>query len=712
MRNAVLLLCFCSLGAFAQVTVSSNQTRQVLSTATGNIGSPLLAYPSNGVEGWSIDSESNPGGYGSVSPTGIYFSINNSGQLSVAQSLRAFFPGPDGYAVVTLTVRAYDDAGNSDTDTVQVTIIEDRSYPLIAPGQVRQVMVTADIGSNVGATLAVLNSPSGWSITGEDNWIDGMIDGVDQNEVFFSINNSGQLQVLQRLDRFFASLAGREEQLTVRLTLSAFNTAGASSETVDVIVVEGTLPAVVGGQIVNINSTASPGSIGSPLAAIGNPTNWTILSGTALPDTTPATAAFAISPTGQLSLNHYIDQITYTSNPFDVTLQVRASSIYGQSSTTNVIVRIAVLDSTRCGAIPDTQTRYASSIGTVGDEIGDPIDFHGLDSLWIQAAWLDGSLPDPDLATYFTIDATSGQLEVARPFSNVFDPDLITRVFVHIRGHVSGDQCPDFADQIINVYVLPSDAGTGGGGGAVPDFSSYIDDAQLLSCIREHLGLVPGDAMTAGMVVGLDHLDCACRNGQVITDLDGLHLFTGLQVLNLSNNMITDIRPLASLNELTELRLAHNSITDITSSNQLATMVNLVYLDLSHNHIRNTNAFTTLTNLDFLSLASNDICDISSLVQLATINGLATGDVLILENDALPVASPVGFENHGNHLASAAGTAQIGQISSRGVVVFSGNNNGTCSTMHSNVNFPIWPGITIETLTEELNNNRANCGTP
>ncbi len=561
----------------------------------------------------------------------------------------------------------------------------------VGPGQVRNVVADTMVGETFGDVLfAAAIDPTtvdAWTILSQDNT---GVPGVVVNEIYFDIDNQGQLSVAQSLSDFFP-FALRAVR-TVTIDVRAFGSDGSTDdETITINVIQGDLPFVFANQARQIAATIMPGdNVGDPLQATGMPTTWRIESGN-------VGGAFAVDNAGQITTQRFLDVIQFpvvNNGVAEVSLGVIASNGNGQSPISTVTVFVALVGNARCGDIPETQTRFVSSISAAGATIGDPIDTHGLDSIWIEEGWIDGQAPSPEVTTAFTIlsppgaGGSFGQLQTFGSLAGVFDPMVITKVFIRVKGHVFLSECPEFVEEDIVLYVLPADVGGGGGTPTGdPDFAAFINDATLLTCIRESLG--GSQSISAQQVLDLIHLDCLCVAGNAITDVQGLRFFTNLQFLNLSNNLIEDIRPLAGLDQLTDLRLSDNLIIDITSANPLASLTGLQTLDLSNNQIVDAGGLATLSNIEFLSLADNQICDISDLVALAQLpdSGINTGDTVRLD---------------GNNLNSSNGLQQIGVLQSSGAFV-SFANQSACPPAPTFLTLPSWPERTVLDFTALLN---------
>ncbi len=692
MRYLVFFLIFPTM-VWAQdpPVIPANQTRVVLSSAPigGNVGDTLFA--TENPSGWTLNNEDNTAAPG-VPVNDFFFTLDNSGQLKVLRSLEPLV-SVNNTVAIDLTVEAFNVAGASGPESVSVIVILDAATtagPVILAGQERSVVTNAAVGDPVGAPLFATLEPEAWAITFEDN------NGIfPADERYFEVASDGQLTVLRPLQPFFP---GRL-QTDITLTMQAFNANGSSiEEDVIVHIIEGDHPTIYPAQVRSILSTHAIGApIGQPLQASGDPTYWNILGGN-------SSGIFTLDNEGQLSIAANFDPDSFTTNPELFTLEVEAGNEDGPSLGEDVVISVGIGD---CGHIPATQTRFVSSIALPDDQIGFPVDTHNLDSVWIEEAWVDagqvvpGATPE-DVTTAFSIDAegsTLGQLNVLRPLSEIFDTELITKINIRVKGHAIPAGCPGFAEELVVLYVLPSDAGSGTGGGTggtgggtvdpETDFSTFILDDNLRACIRSSFGLAASEPLTADLVLGTTHLDCLCRSNSAVTDLSGIHLFIGLEFLSLANNLITDIEQLSGLTELKDLRLSNNLITDVTTGNPLASMVNLERLDLSNNQIEDANAFSTLANINFLSIANNQICDIASLAALANLpgeSGIKIGDTIHLDN---------------NHLTSTQALSDIGIIQSTGAFVTT--DGQTACTTFSVITLDTWPINTVADFAELLN---------
>jgi len=692
MRYLVFLLIFPTMVLAQPPTIPMNQTRVVLSSApiSGNVGDTLFATGTP--TGWTLNNEDNSASPG-VPVGDFFFTLDNGGQLKVLRSLEPLVAGSSTVSIV-LTVEAFNADGSSGEETVEVVVIEDASTtagPVILAGQERAVITSAIVGDPVGAPLFATLEPEAWAIIAENNGAAP----VPATERYFEIGNDGQLTVLRPLQGFHPGRA----QHSVTLTLLAFNANGSSiAEDVTVYVIEGDHPTIFGNQSRSILSTHAIGApVGQPLQASADPTYWSILAGN-------DSGIFTLDNEGQLSTAAFFNPDNFGSSPEIFTLTVEAGNEDGPSAPETVTISVGIGD---CGYIPPTQTRFVSSIALPDDQIGFPVDTHLLDSVWIEELWVDTGFPLPgitpeDVTSSFSVDAsgsTIGQLNVLRPLSAIFDTEAITKITLRIKGHTSESGCPTFAEELVSIYILPSDAGTGTGGGTggtgggtvdpETDFSTFILDENLRECVRSSLGLASSEPLTADLVLGTTHLDCLCRSNSAVTDLSGIHLFTSLEFLSLANNLIADIEQLAGLTALKDLRLSNNLLTDITTGNPLASMTALERLDLSNNQIVESNAFSTLSNISFLSITNNQICDIASLVALANLPGdagIKIGDTIQLDQ---------------NQLTSTQALSDIGSLQATGAFV-TADGQTTCTTLAA-ITLDSWPISTIVDFAEILN---------
>ncbi|CAM2065084.1 Leucine-rich repeat domain-containing protein [Sulfidibacter corallicola] len=565
------------------------------------------------------------------------------------------------------------------------------AQPVIFDGQTRVASSAAVAGDLVGAALFAANSPENWSIVQEVNPV---IPGIDLNERFFDINTGGNVVVSKPLFPFFNSA---RDELLVTLTVRAYNDDGFDENDVTIIIAHSN-PIVLPGQVREIPIDLVPGSpVGSPILAAGVPDYFTIVGGN-------DDGLFAINNAGQISTLVWLDTFDFGARDVvELTLQIVAGNEAGLSAAVDVVIRINRFETGRCGDIVANQTRFVSAAANPPTTVGDPIETHDLASIWIDSAQIMTG-GGGDISSAFTVDDSGnfGQIEVARPLRNFVDTEAVTLVNLTLRAFVdindpNQEGCTEQITETVAIYVLPGDAGVDCNedpdsqdcAGSGTDFSSFIPDNSLVDCIRESLGLVGSQPITADLVVGLTHLDCFCRESTSvgdpgIFDLSGLQYFTELTFLNLANNFITDLRPLNGLTKLTHLNLSGNTVTDIDSGSPLDSMTQLTYLDLSDNQITGMTALSTLGSLSFLSLRDNRICEIASL---AANTGIGEGDTIHLE---------------GNHLVTVADNENIGIIQSRNptlLTFFPQTDN--CPTDNFRPVAPYtWPEFTVLELTD------------
>lgn len=569
--------------------------------------------------------------------------------------------------------------------------------PTIPAGQTRVVNASAAIDSQVGAPLATINSSTGWAIISEDNSA-VTNPNVGVNEVFFNIDASGQIRVARSIAPFFNT--NLRASINITLTVQAFNNDGASNvEDVTITVVED-IPFIFPNQSRSVSvDIGANTAVGEALITLNDPIFFYIAGGNTF-------NAFKIDNQGQIRTNRELDGLPWLNDPEMVSLSVVAGNIVGESQATTVNISVSVFGTTRCGHIPETQTRFVSVVANTNSNIGFPIDFHNLDSMWIEELYIDNgpnNLPPmvaPEIATAITINPNTGQLITIRPLTDFVAQaaqNQIHKLELVIKGHVNANDCPEFVQQVIYVYILPSNTGSTGGTGDDDDtttggfdFGDVMDDANLRDCIKENLGLANADPITADLVFNTTAINCFCQN---IADVDGIQYFTNLRSLNFVNNALVDIRPIANLTALTDLKLSGNFIDDLETNFPLSSLTSLTSLDLSNNQIGNTTAFATLTNLSFISLANNRLSEIESL---AANTGVGANDVVILD---------------GNCLTSIAANAQIGAIQNRNPTLISFDNQSTSNCPPVPITPSNWPVYDVVDFTTEVN-LRAVCNLP
>ena len=124
-------------------------------------------------------------------------------------------------------------------------------------------------------------------------------------------------------------------------------------------------------------------------------------------------------------------------------------------------------------------------------------------------------------------------------------------------------------------------------------------DPGLDAVIREALGKLPGEEITAAELVGLTELEATDR---AIADLTGIEYCVNLTILYLSWNQISDISPLSNLTSLNYLFLRDNQISDVSP---LSNLTSLSTLYLFWNQISDISPLSNLTSLTELRLYFN-----------------------------------------------------------------------------------------------------------
>ena len=421
-------------------TIPGGQTRFIVSDASvgDNVGSPIFAVDT--ATSWSIIT------YDTLDP---HFAINNSGQITVLLPLGSLFKRR-ATVDVTLSLRAYNCQGQSADVDVVITVVEALpagNVPVIFPGQTRNTTSAAVEDDNVGDSVSASNTPTFWFITTQV-----------PDDGLFDIGNDGQITVLVPL--LSAGLMGTDVVTLTVVAGNAFGTSAPETITINITIVEP--PLIAGGQIREISNAITPGtSVGDPIIASFDPTFWHIVS------EDPDEGAFDINNAGQISTLIFLDYLDFTRDDTQIVLlTLQAGNEFGLSAPVVVEIHITLTTTFRCADIPDDlfpQTRFISRLANVGDNIGDPIDSHGLDSIWISAAWVNGmSVP----SSFFRIEdvqgAGFGQITVGRPFEDfvaAFPVGAVTLVDVMVVGHnIPPQGCPEFVFADLNIYILPADS--------------------------------------------------------------------------------------------------------------------------------------------------------------------------------------------------------------------------------------------------------------
>ncbi|MFC1944554.1 leucine-rich repeat domain-containing protein [Chloroflexota bacterium] len=192
--------------------------------------------------------------------------------------------------------------------------------------------------------------------------------------------------------------------------------------------------------------------------------------------------------------------------------------------------------------------------------------------------------------------------------------------------------------------------------------NNQISDISSLSGLTSLTTLFLGSNQIGNNISPLQYLSNLTILGLVnnqISDISTLQDLTNLTNLYLINNEISDILPIKSLTNLIELLAGGNQISDISSLQNLTNLTslglnnnqvndilpiqgltNLTILYLNNNQINDLSPLQNLTNLIELSLVGNEISDLQPLVDN---EGLATGDIVYLEDNPLSSISLVSL---------------------------------------------------------------------
>ena len=150
----------------------------------------------------------------------------------------------------------------------------------------------------------------------------------------------------------------------------------------------------------------------------------------------------------------------------------------------------------------------------------------------------------------------------------------------------------------------------------IPDPSTWMPDANLITAVRSALSLGNNDTLTQAGMANLTRL--TARNAQ-ISSLTGLEHATNLTSLDLRDNTISNISALSGLTNLESLRLKGNNISSVSA---LSGLTNLTLLNLKENNISSIGGLSGLTNLEHLRVDANSITDVQPLTRLVNLEKL------------------------------------------------------------------------------------------
>ena len=128
----------------------------------------------------------------------------------------------------------------------------------------------------------------------------------------------------------------------------------------------------------------------------------------------------------------------------------------------------------------------------------------------------------------------------------------------------------------------------------------------------------PVTKQEAGKVKSLNLAHEGDEHGD-ISDLTGLSFFTGLEELDLSNNIISDVSELSGMKHLKTLHLEGNQISEVKP---LASLSSLRLLDLEGNKISNIYALKDLKGLTVFDIRNNYVADISIIADMKNMENL------------------------------------------------------------------------------------------
>lgn len=152
-----------------------------------------------------------------------------------------------------------------------------------------------------------------------------------------------------------------------------------------------------------------------------------------------------------------------------------------------------------------------------------------------------------------------------------------------------------------------------------------VPDAGLMGCIRDQLGLAPGDPdVTEGQASTITSLYCYNLR---ITDLSGIEFLTGLTAFEAHRNSISDLTPLTSLTSLHTVVVSNNNVSDLSP---LASMANLTSVGVSANNVTDLSPLFGLS-LDGLAVSANPLADINQIATFTNLTYLAIQELGITD---------------------------------------------------------------------------------
>lgn len=405
--------------------IPSGQTRVTSSGTVSGDSIGAVIFAANGPTSFSIVAEDNTATAGAVPATERFFDIDAGGQITASQSLASLVANVSPVSIF-LDLVAYNENGASATTSVEIVVVNSGGVggiPVVGVGQRRSLLTSAAIGAAVGDPLFASNinnpdvSPNwGWTLVSEDNTDAGVVAGLAVDDVFFNINNDGQLTVLQPLD----ILVTNNAQVDVILTVRAFNDFGNSlTESVTIRVVEfvggSDTPQIITGQARGVvSSVIAGGKVGDVLFATNSPTSWSIIleNNAGAAGVGVADRYFDIDNSGQILVLQPLNPLVANTSPVEIFLTIQAYNGQGGASP-EVISIFVIADPAASGPIiASSLVRSVVTTAAPGDSVGAPLFATGEPSNWAIVDEDNGVIPGiGQNDVFFEIDE-SGQITV------------------------------------------------------------------------------------------------------------------------------------------------------------------------------------------------------------------------------------------------------------------------------------------------------------
>lgn len=161
---------------------------------------------------------------------------------------------------------------------------------------------------------------------------------------------------------------------------------------------------------------------------------------------------------------------------------------------------------------------------------------------------------------------------------------------------------------------------------------------------------------------GWIQLDLSNFSRGKIQSLEGIQSFSkcNFEVIDIEGNEITDLTPLTVFTTLKELKISNNKVEDLS---MLQLLPELTYVKASHNNIQSLEGLENLTKLQKLILSNNEIEDLTLIRNLTTLEALDVGENNISDLQPLSELTNLKFlYAHHNPIQSLAPLQSLSQL--------------------------------------------------